>query len=265
MYQLYLLRLQTNGLHDRVIAACRRIRSYAARGPGLRAGLFTFHFELDSLVARQNYQAAWRQLQLRDAIARGRCVPMERRRWSAKDRWELAYSYAPLLYFLDRVPLGCKLLEMSLGFWLRGTKRRSYDILFHVYNGEDRPRVLPRVTLAHFYRRLGKDLKQWRHWPAFVNGFSPQLFGIAGIERRALLEDPAKLGVFFASLMQVRDKRVTSGVTRGQADLTESSAKVKKWQDGTAARIQRHRSEPARERTKEALLEHFPELQALAR
>ena len=38
MYQLYLARLQMNGLHDRVVAACRQIRRYAARGHGVRCG-----------------------------------------------------------------------------------------------------------------------------------------------------------------------------------------------------------------------------------
>jgi len=79
MYALYLMRLQMNGLHDRTIDACRRIRRYAVRGPGRRAGLFTFSFEVDALVSQRRYSAAWRQVQLRDEIIRGRRSPLERR------------------------------------------------------------------------------------------------------------------------------------------------------------------------------------------
>jgi len=265
MYQLYLVRLQRNGLHERVVTACRQIRRYAARGPGRPAGLFTFFFEVDSLVALNSYHAAWRQAQLRDETIRGHRVSLERRRWSAKDSSELAYTYAPLMYFLKRYALGCKLLETSLGFWYQRPKAQSYDVLFHVYNADDEPRIRPRVTLAHFYRRLGRDLKEWALWSTFVNRLAAPLFPIAGVERKALLEDASKLTVLFANLVRVREERVTSGVTRGQADLIESPAKVKRWQNATRARAQRFRNDPARERTRGLLLQHFPELQGLAR
>jgi hypothetical protein len=265
MYQLYLVRLQMNGLHDRVVTACGQIRRYAARGPGRRAGLFTFFFEIDSLVELKNYHAAWRQVQLRDETIRRHRVSLDRRRWSAKDSSELAYTYAPLMYFLKRYALGCKLLETSLGFWYQRPKAQSYDVLFHVYNADEEPRIRPRVTLAHFYRRLGRDLREWTLWSTFVNGLAPPLFRIAGVERKALLKDSSKLIVFFANLVRVREERVTSGVTRGQADLLESPAKVKRWQDATRAKVQRFDKDPARESIRGVLLEHFPDLQGLAR
>jgi hypothetical protein len=265
MYQLYLVRLQMNGMHDRVVAACRQIRRYAARGPGRRAGLFTFFFEVDSLVALKDYQAAWRQVQLRDKIIRGRRVQLSRRKWSIKDFSELAYTYAPLMYFLKRYRLGCELLETALAFWYQRPKAQSYDILFHVCNADEEPRIRPRVTLTHFYRLLGNDLKEWRLWPTFVKGLAAPLLRIAGVERKSLLDDPSQLMALLASLERVRRERVTSGVTRGQADLIQSPAKVKRWQKATRARIRRVDEDPARERTRGVLLQHFPELQGLAR
>lgn len=265
MYQLYLVRLQMNGLHERVVAACRRIRRYAARGPGRRAGLFTFFFEVDSLVELKNYRAAWRQVQLRDEIIRGDRVPLGRRKWSARDFPELAYTYAPLMYFLKRYSLGCHLLETALAFWYQRPKAQSYDIVFHVFNTDEEPRIRPRVTLAHFYRHLGKDLEQWRLWPMFVRRLAAPLLRVAGVERQSLLEDPSRLAAFLAGLRRIRDERVTSGVTRGRADLIQSPEKVKRWQDATRARLRRFTEDPARERTRAALLQHFPELQGLAR
>ena len=57
-----------------------------------------------------------------------------------------------------------------------------------------------------------------------------------GIEREALLEDSSQLATLFDNLMRVRKVRVTSGITRGQADLIESPAKVKRWQDAKRAK-----------------------------
>jgi len=265
MYQLYLVRLQINELHDRVVDACRLVRRYAARGPGRRAGLFTFSFEVDSLVSQRNYSAAWRQVQLRDEVIRGHRIPLEGRRWSPKDFWELTCTYAPLMYFLERYAVGAKLLETALSFWYRRPKAESYNVLFHVYNGDDEPRILPRVTLTHFYRRTGKDLEEWALWPVFVRGLAAPLFRIAGIERKALLADSSQLATFFSNLTRLRSERVTSGVTRGQADLIEDRVKVKRWQDATRASRKRFDNDPARERTKATLYRHFPELESLAR
>lgn len=265
MYQLYLARLQINGLHDRAIDACRQIRRYAVRGPGRCSGLFTFSFEVDSLVSQRRYSAAWRQVQLRDETIRGHRVSLERRRWSPRDYWELTCTYAPLMYFLERYAVGAKLLETALSFWYRRPRAQSYQVLFHVYNGDDEPRILPRVTLTHFYQRMGKDLNAWSLWPVFVRGLAAPLFRIADIDRKALLADPALLATFFGNLMRLRSERVTSGVTRGQADLIEDPAKVKRWQDATRASRERFRNDPARDRTKATLYRHFPELEGLAR
>jgi hypothetical protein len=138
-------------------------------------------------------------------------------------------------------------------------------MLFHVYNGDDEPQGLPRVTLTHFYRRMGKDLKEWTLWPVFVGGLAAPLFRITGIERKALLADSSQLATFFAHLMRLRSERVTSGVTRGQADLIEDRAKVKRWQDARRESRKRFDNDPARERTRATLYRHFPELEGLAR
>jgi len=265
MYQLFLVRLQMNGRHDRAIDACRQIRRYASRGPGRRTGLFTFSFEVDSLVSQRRFSDAWRQVQLRDEIIRGHRVPLERRRWSPRDFWELTCTYAPLMYFLERYAVGARLLETALSFWYRRPRAQSYQMLFHLYNGDDEPRVLPRVTLTHFYQHMGKDLKAWSLWPVFVRGLAAPLFRVAGVDRKALLADPALLATFFGNLMRLRSERVTSGVTRGQADLIEDPAKVKRWQDATRASGERFSNDPARNRTKATLYRHFPELEALAR
>jgi hypothetical protein len=262
LYQLYLCRLRMNHRHERIVAVCPRIRRYAVRGPGPTAGLFTFSFEIDSLCDLKDYPAAWRRLRLREEIVYGERLDFRNREWSSADAWELAFSYAPLLFFLGRYRRGCALLETSLGFSLGGGKTRSFDILFHVYNGDEEPWNRCRVTLSHFYRRLGKDLRQWRDWEAFVNGFHARLFRLSSVRRDDLLADPGRLAVFFDKLIEVRAERTTSGVGGGQSDLIESAAKVRKRQEATRQKLDefKKRIKPVQECMNCKLQELFPEL-----
>lgn len=267
LYQLYLVRLQINDRHEQVVAVCPRIRRYATRGPGPTEGLFTFSFEIDSLCALKDYKAAWRRLRLREEIIFGERLDLRRREWSSADGWELAFSYAPLLFFLGRYRQGCALLETSLGFWFGRRMTQSFDILFHVYNGNKEPWHQCQVTLSHFYNRLGKNLRQWRHWKAFVNGFHPRLFRLSGVHRDELMAEPERLGLFHDKLMEVRAERTTSGVGGSQSNLIDSAAKVRKRQEATQRQRDKfnERIKPVQERTNRKLQELFPELQGLPR
>jgi len=251
-----------NGLRERVASACGQIRRYAARGPGLHESLFTFSFEIDALCALKRYRKAWNQLQLRDQIRFGKRSDLTRRDWSADDCWELVVSYAPLLFFLRKHRDGCSLLETSLDFRFVGQKVQSYDLLFQVYKGDQEPGDRYQVTLFHFYQRLGKSLREWHHWEAFVAGLHPRLFRLTGVGREELLGDPQHLAPFFHRLMETRAERTTSGVTRGQADLIESPGKVRKWQEATQERRRQfvERTEARREQTQATLHRLFPEL-----
>lgn len=262
LYELYLCRLQMNHRHERVVVVCPRIRRYAARGPGPNEGLFTFSFEIDSLCELKDYHAAWRRLRLREQVVFGARFDLRSRQWSSADGWDLAFSYAPLLFFLGRYRQGCQLLETSLGFCFGGKKARSFDILFHVYNGDEEPWDRYTVTLSHFYGRLGRDLRQWRHWEAFVGGFHPRLFRLSGVRRDELMANPGRLGVFVDKLREVRAERTTSRAGGSQSDLIDSAAKVRKRQDATQRKLDEfnERIKPVMERTNLKLLELFPEL-----
>jgi hypothetical protein len=267
LYQLYLCYLHMNRLHERVVSACRQIRRYAARGPGATEGLFTFSYEIDSLCDLKDYKTAWRQLRLRESILFGKRIDLAQRQWSPRDGWDLAFYYAPLLFFLGRYRQGCTLLETSLGSWITGRRVRSYDLLCHVYNGDEPPWHRCHVTLTHFYGRLGQDLREWRHWEAFVSGFHPRLFRLSGVRREDLLANSGHLAVFFDKLMAVQDERTTSGVGGSQSDLIESAAKVRKRQESTQRKLGEFREwiKPVQERTNRKLEEFFPELQGLLR
>ena len=52
------------------------------------------------LCARvKRYKAAWRRLRLREEIVSGERFYLAGRDWLPTDCWELAVSYAPILYF----------------------------------------------------------------------------------------------------------------------------------------------------------------------
>src|SRR5688500_6767247 len=62
LYSMYLGRLSQHGLHERIATVCPIIRRYAAGGPGVREGLFTYHYELEALCELKRFTAAWRRL-----------------------------------------------------------------------------------------------------------------------------------------------------------------------------------------------------------
>ncbi|MBI1899770.1 MAG: hypothetical protein HYS13_01490 [Planctomycetia bacterium] len=262
LYQLYLSRLQSIGCHERVVAACRQIRRYAARGPGMKEALFTFSIEIEALCDLRRYQAAWRAERRREEIVCRKRLDLRRRKWSAKDVWVLRYDFWQLLYFLGRYRVGCAMLESALRYSLRKTPGRSYDLFYYVFNDEVNPTHRCRVTLKHFYDRLGRGLHEWNDWNAFVDGFHPRLFQLAKVGRERLRADPSLLEAFERSLRTLQKQRTISRITRGQQDLVERPARVRKWQKATAAARKKFEQaiQPTRAEFEATLLKLFPEL-----
>lgn len=265
LYQLYLCRLEMNGMHQQIVKVCPLIRRYATRGPGARAGLFTFSLEIDSLCHLKRYETAWRRLRRREEIVFGRRLDLRRREWTIDDASDLEFYYAPLLFFLGRHRQGCGFLETSLSFWFTTSKVASYELLTRVYNEDTRPTNRCRVTLSHFYTRLGKRLIEWQYWERFVAGLHPRLFRLAGIRRDELFSDPAQLPKFYNQLMQEREQRTPTGVGGSLSDLVDSASKVQRRQKAIERRLKEFhlRTQPARECTNAKLSELFPELQSL--
>lgn len=163
LYSLFLAHLQMHGRHDRVVAACRQIRRFARRCPGMKEAAFTFSTELDALIELQKYRSAWRLLKLREGVEYGKRLDFRDGVPPEVNAYELGSDYAPLLFFLKRYRVGCELKERYLDYWFNVPKSQSYELLFEIYNSDKRPSHRCRVTLSHFYRHLGKDLVEWRH------------------------------------------------------------------------------------------------------
>lgn len=265
LYSRYLLKLEMAGRHNRIVTACRVIRRHASNRGRLNDGLFTFDLEINALCEVKDYKAAWRQFRRYERIAYGK-QDDPRRCWRLEEVPLLTYSYAPLLYFLGRYREGCQALETALDALFNQGNTKSYDLLFSIYNGERTPTHRFRVTLSHFYDRLGLDLADWKHWRRFVNGFHPKLFRIGNVNREALSASAEHLPTFFQNLIKMREERTPSGIGGSQSDLVQSAAAVGKRQKAMQRRLDefRERIKPVQQRSDQLLKKLFPELRQMA-
>lgn len=116
------------------------------------------------------------------------------------------------------------------------------------------------VTLWHFYQALGRDLRTWPLWNAFIDGFDPKLFEHSGIGQEALRQDPQRLGPFFAWIIRTRNERTFSGTTAGEKDVTESKSKVRRRQAATLKQLRKLPQQPDMQAWDRRMIELFPEL-----
>lgn len=233
-YQLYLSRLMLNGDQNRIIQVCRRIRAYAAKGPGMKAGVFTYFYEHNALCKLGNYAIAWRQLLQRDRICRGAGFDYKSYSWRRGDVHSLRHEYGPLLYLTGRFSDAAAIFEKALGFMCCG-ENGSFEAMYTVANDDPEPTNHYRVTLLHCYRRLGRPLSDWHGWRSFVHAMNPRLFRMAKIAREDMLANPELLIEFETTLKLILDERTQgSGVTWGICDLLDRPAEVKKRHGATA-------------------------------
>jgi hypothetical protein len=265
LYNLFLAHLMIHDRHERIVFASRQIRRYASRGPGPLEGVFTFYTEIDALCHLGDYAMAWRQLRRMEEVVYGKRLDLNRHRWTAEEAsHRIAFYYAPLLYFRKQFRQGCSLLEKALALGIRRGKQSTFQLLWYIDNGMNQPVDRCCVTLSHFYARLDKDLRTWRHWKAFVKGIHPRLLRLAGIQREELLADSAVLSDFLVKLKAAQAARGLS-FSGNQSDFIDSPAKVKKRDlESKKKRADfKVRIRPVQEASNQQLKALFPELKAL--
>jgi hypothetical protein len=262
-YQLYLAQLLRDERYERIIFACRRIRHYAKRGPGVKEGLFTFYFELDALCELKYYRAAWLQLRRLENHAFGKRFELTRGQFPPSNGMTVFSFYSPILYFLRRNRLGCDMLENELDLFFKGERKMSYEMFCHVANGWVRPSSRHLVTLSHFYRRLGKKLHEWKHWKTFVNGFHPSFYRILGVDREILLADCQELPAFLDKLNTIRRNQIKH--ENGWAILLKSPRKARPQTESAKRKREQinTQNEAAKSSRNAKLQELFPELRGL--
>jgi hypothetical protein len=258
-YSLYLAKLHAAHRAQRLVEVCRSIRRFAKKHGEPKAGLFTFQYEMYAYECGGDAEAMWRLLRAWDRAAFGKTIDLASHRWNAEDAHRLMSLYAPLLYLRAHYRLGCHLLEKALRMHFR-RKGWSFELLWHVYKPIQQPSTVYDVTLTHFYRALGRDLRDWPRWNVFVDDFHSKLFGQSGVRRESLRSDPGLLKPFFEWISRERERRLFAHTTMGEVDLVESAAKVKRRQTDVATKIARQVSDPRRLRLEGKLQRIFPEL-----
>src|ERR1051325_7011418 len=259
-YSLYLIGLSANGSSYREIEACRQIRRHAARAGQPLAADFTIDFEIDALCKRREFSSAWRQLRRFERLVFRRPIDLTARSWPpAQLSWFLD-RHPNILYFLGRFKLARRLMDAiledtfsrpraGLSFHMLGyiykpvprpksrldvTLYHIYRELGYIYKPVPRPKSRLDVTLYHIYRELGSSLEDWPLWSSFVKGFHLKVFQVTGISQQQLLRDPSLLRAFCERISRELDERLSAGVSRGERDLIEPSAKVLRYQEDVA-------------------------------
>ena len=260
-YSIYLVQLLRADRTRRAIEACRCIRRFAKNHGQPKAALFTFQWEMAAFQrSRLNASAMWRVLRSWDRMALGKPIDLANHRWSGeRDVHRLLYFYAPLLYFREHYRLGCELLEKAIRMHSR-RKGWGFELLWHIYKPVLRPATTYDVTLTHFYRALGRDIRQWELWGDFVGDFPAELFRLSGVGRNSLQSNPELLEPFFQWICAERERRLFTHTTMGVIDLLQSAAKVKQRQKTVAKKIARSANDPKRKDLEEKIRKTFPEL-----
>jgi hypothetical protein len=258
-YCLYLAELHAAQRAHRLVEVCRSIRRFAKKHGEPKAGLFTFQYEMYACEGIGDAEAGWRLLRTWDRAALGKTIDLASHRWNADDAHRLMFFYSPLLYLRGHYRLGCQLLENALKMHSH-QKGWSFELLWHVYKPLLQPSTTYDVTLTHFYRALGRELRDWPLWRKFVDDFPSKLFQLSGVSRNSLRNDPTLLKPFFQWICAERERRLFTHTTMGAVDLLESAAKVKHRQINVATKIARLANNPHRLLLEEKLKKRFPEL-----
>lgn len=261
-YSLYLAKLLAARRSARAIEASHCIRHFAKQAGKPKAGLFTYAFELLGYEDSGNVNAMWRVTRAWDRAVIGKKIDLQKHRWKNADDHRLIFLYAPLLYLRGDYRTGCQLLEKALEMYSY-RKGWAFEMLWHIYKPIQQPITRYDVTLAHFYRVLGRDLREWPLWDKFVNDFRPELFVQSEVSRESLCSDSSELHPFFEWISSERKRRLFSHTTMGEVDLIESRSKVKQRQSSMVRAIKQRSADPERQRREEKLNGMFPELKEL--
>jgi hypothetical protein len=172
------------------------------------------------------------------------------------------FEEVPIRYAAGRWEEGRLALETYLRAALGKRHVTAYELLFSIYN-EDSPEPTNRcrVTLWHFYSKLGRRLDEWEGWRTWVLWLHAGLLRVANVRRAELLANAGLLPGFYERLMRERERRSRgSGVTFGQPDLVDSERKVRKRHEALHLRHERWatRPNPLRDEINTKMRTYFP-------
>lgn len=258
--------LQEN--YDRMVEACRTIRRYGLNCLDVKEWLFTFEYEVDSLIWLGRLDIALRQARSRDRAYYGHC-DYARLVWKEDSGMWPIYKVAPLHYCHEQFELGCHILEAALEPWFNNNWQSSYYWFRQIAPVYKKPNSIYQFTLAMFYHKLGKDLQEWKHWNAFIDGFPDQFYTVLKIGKKDLRNDSKLLPKVISRIGEIQKKNrpyyTSGGGGDSIEDIIESPRQIKKRHDQLIK--ERHETQQAKQERAQnrrlldqRLAELFPEL-----
>jgi hypothetical protein len=223
------------GRNEEAVRAARRVRAHVRRaGFGDRGAGWVYTWEIEALLNLGRPAVAWTQYRrwLRLVPRRYAIGAVEQRARSIPPM--LLYEEVPILYARGKWADGARALEAYLGMALRKAsawKETPFDLMYSIYNGDPEPTARERVTLTHFYQKLGKTLDQWPDWRRWVRALHPTLLDIGGVTRKSLADDPRLLPAMYQRIVAEHRRRTRTGMSYGQRDLVEPEARVRARQE----------------------------------
>lgn len=268
LYRLYFCQLMLQENYERMVEACRTIRRYGMNGLKLEEWLFTFEYEVDSLIWLGRLDIALRQARARDRAYYGHC-DYARLVWKEDSGMWPIYKVAPLHYCHGQFKLGCHILESALEPWFNNNWQSSYYWFGQIAPIHKKPNSIYQFTLAMFYHKLGKDLREWKQWNAFIDGFPEKFFTVLKIGKEELRNDSKLLPKVISRIDEIQKKNrpyyTSGGGGQSIEDIIESPRHIKRRHDQLlkeyheTPEAKRKRDEMSR-KLDQRLAELFPEL-----
>lgn len=246
LYARLWVQLRQRGRWEDIVQFCRSVRGYWSRTLRRESPRYLIGWEIDALINLRRPEMAFQQyrrwLKAPPRVARLRTLEQRLKH----DPMGVLFQESTVLYVSGRLEEGRRVLEAWLRMALKSVVRRkigwtAYLLAHHIENGLSEPNE-GGPTLAHFYARLNRRLDTWGDWARWVEALEPRLFRLAGISRRALLEDSRRLPEFLEAQDLHRRRRTRgSGVSFGQRDLIEPSSRLRRRHERVRARSEAHR------------------------
>ncbi len=203
---------------DDVIRVSRAVRRHALKHADTWTVCSMLRWETEALIERRSPADAWRTWLLL------------RRHVPASARSTDQFLEGALLYFNGRFEEARQCFEPALHRCIERESPSGFNLLFRIFNSDNPPANVHRVTLTHIYQALARPLDEWSDWPRFVSQLGGSLLRAVRLKREELESHPGRLEVLFQRIERIRRTRVWTGVSRGEEDVVSSPEEVERSQ-----------------------------------
>src|SRR4030095_11766665 len=174
------------GQPEEVIRVSRAVRRHAMKHADQWSVCSMLRWELEAHVERHHAADAWRTW-----------IRLQKQMPGAALKDGDRFLEAALLYFNHRLEEAREAFELALHAWMEWETPSGFHLLFRVFNSDEPPSSVHRVTLAHIYDGLDCPLDKWPEWSRFVSCLGKPLLRAVSVRREELESNPDLLRQLF--------------------------------------------------------------------